>query len=89
MGSSVRHAAFLNHKSQARQPIFNSSPIQWDHPLCQENSQGIGNQELLQRLLSYHLGTLSPLIGFGLEGSLSFGFHEVFKKLLKKLNLND
>jgi hypothetical protein len=50
--------------------------------LLQKNSQGGRHPSVLQRYFSNHSGTVSPLIGYGLQGSLAFGSNELFKKLI-------
>ena len=41
---------------------------------------------LLERLSFYYSGTVSPLIGYGAQGSLAFGANELFKDLISYLD---
>ena len=82
LGPSIRYAAFLNHQSQITDPKQIKPPIQRYCRLPNQNCQELRPSSTLQRYLESHLGTLTPLIGVGLLGSVRFGVFENFKKEL-------
>lgn len=45
-----------------------------------------GKIVLYSRYSFLHSGTFSPLIGYGLQNSLQFGFNRFFRKILATIN---
>lgn len=39
--------------------------------------------------MHFNEGTLSPLLGYGIQGALVFGSNEIFKKLIKYINQDE
>lgn len=87
--SSLRHATVRNHQGSITNSKQIESTIPRNRGLPHQNSKARRPSSALQRFRTTYIGSLTPLMGVGLLGSIRFGLYENFKKELAKIKGTD